>query len=230
VNALRRVKRLLASLPTARARTGGEDEALRQVRRLFHDEISRASVSENARPILDEIVEHEWFGGSSDPFVLDLCALLIRTARVRRVLQLGTHIGFSAVYLADVLSQADPDGRLWAVDPDERTFPAAQDFVARAGLGSVVTFVRGFSTDPHVGVELRAAAPFDLVYLDSSHAYRGTLAELDLIFEGRLVEEGVLVLHDAAVDAAQFDPDREGGVRRAVDEWVADRQIGRAHV
>jgi predicted O-methyltransferase YrrM len=192
-----------------------------EVRRLFHEEVARVPLSDAARRVLDEIVEHEWFSGSSDPFVLEACAMLVRTTRAARVLQVGTHIGFSAVYLADVLP---PGGRLWAVDPDDRTLPVAREFLARAGLLDRVEVVHGYSTDAAVGEQLRAAGPFEVVYLDSSHAYRSTLAELDLLFDGGVVEDGVLVLHDAAVAAAQFDPDGEGGVRRALDEWIAGRR------
>ena len=31
------------------------------------------------------------------------------------------------------------------------------------------------------------------------------------------------MLHDASFEAEQFDPQRGGGVRRAIDEWITER-------
>ena len=82
----------------------------------------------------------------------------------------------------------------------------------------------GFSTDPAVADELRAAGPFGVTYLDSSHTYDGTREELELLFgeRGWLTDDGLLIAHDAAPEAAAFDPTGAGGVPRALREW-ADR-------
>jgi predicted O-methyltransferase YrrM len=179
-------------------------------------------LSERGRRIVDEIIDHDAFPGSTDPAALAVIAALIRTVRPTRMLQLGTHIGFSAVYLGDVLA---PDGgHLITVEPDVVALGIARKFVEAAGLADNVQLVEGFSTDDTVHTRLRREGPFDLVYLDSSHAYAATLVELGLIFDDAwLAEDGLLILHDAARMAAAFDPTGEGGVPRALDEWVKAR-------
>jgi cephalosporin hydroxylase len=87
-----------------------------------------------------------------------------------------------------------------------------------------VRFLDGLSTDPKIGEQLRAEGAFDIAYLDSSHSYDGTIAELGLLFgpNGWLGERGLLVAHDVAAEAADFDPTGAGGVPRALAEWVSN--------
>ena len=61
--------------------------------------------------------------------------------------------------------------------------------------------------------------PPELLLVDSSHAYAHTLRELDL-WTPRLPVGALVLLHDASAFAAGFDPTGEGGVRRAIDEWL----------
>jgi predicted O-methyltransferase YrrM len=186
------------------------------------DDFLMSLLSERGRRVVEEIIDHDAFPGSTDPAALAVVAALVRTVRPTRMLQLGTHIGFSAVYLGDVLA---PDGgHLVTVEPDVVALGIARKFVDDAGLADSVQFIEGFSTDDPVHARLRREGPFDLVYLDSSHAYAATLVELELIFDGAwLAKDGLLILHDAARMAAAFDPTGEGGVPRALDEWVKAR-------
>ncbi len=191
------------------------------IRRAYRDDTFFWSLlRERTRSVLDEAVDHEWFAGSTEPAALVLLGTLVRLVQPRKVLQLGTHIGFSAVYLADTLAQNSAPGHFWAVEPDEVALPVARSLVADAGLDDVVTFIQGFSTDVPTATRIASSGPFELIYVDSSHAYAATLEELDLMFEREWVAEGgMVVFHDAALYAASFDPTGSGGVRRALDEW-----------
>ena len=175
--------------------------------------------------MLDAIIDHPRFPGATDPSALALLGMLVRILQPRRVLQLGTHIGFSSMIIADVLTHNSQPGHLFTVEPDASAHALARAFAAQAGLAATLTFLDGASTDPWITQALQAAGPFDLIYLDASHAYAATLAELSLIGEqgGWLAEAGLLVLHDAAREAVRWDPTGQGGVRRALDEWIAPR-------
>jgi hypothetical protein len=62
--------------------------------------------------------------------------------------------------------------------------------------------------------------PFPIVYVDSSHYYRGTLEELEILFDDGLSStDGLVIFHDAAETAVQFDPTGEGGVPAALRTW-----------
>jgi predicted O-methyltransferase YrrM len=203
--------------------TIGEDE-LQQLRSSFRAELSRTTtLSPAARAVVDEIIGHPAFPGVTDPSVLGILSALVRVVQPQRVLQIGTYIGLSAVVLGDVLSTNERPGSLWTIDPDETAHALARTWVDACGMAELVTFIDGYSTDDHVVELVRQAGPFELIYLDSSHGYEGTLEELRIVFEdGRwLADGGLLALHDAAVAAKQWDPTGEGGVRRALDEWRA---------
>jgi predicted O-methyltransferase YrrM len=178
-------------------------------------------VSDQTRQRLEDAIHHPRFAGASDPCSLELLGSVLRAARPRFVLELGTYIGFSSLFIGDVLAHNDPVGQLVTVEPDQ----SAQD-VAKALSShlSNISFIHGYSTDPEVIRTLGDDGPFDLVYVDSSHVYVETLRELDLIFDVPLLADGgMLVLHDAAKEAAQFDLAGTGGVRRALEEWTSKR-------
>jgi predicted O-methyltransferase YrrM len=172
--------------------------------------------------VLHELVQHEWFPGSTDPRGIAVLLAIVRGIQPRLVLELGTLVGFSALCIADVLEHNDVKGELVTVDPTAEGHAVAAEFLERAGLNHRVRFVRGLSTDPPVAAELQELGPFELVYLDSSHSYAGTLQELELLFDrgGWLSPSGLVATHDAAPYAAAFDPTGAGGVPRALSEWI----------
>jgi predicted O-methyltransferase YrrM len=178
-------------------------------------------VSDQTRERLEETINHPRFAGATDPFSLELLGTVLRVIRPKRVLELGTYIGFSSLLIGDVLAHNEPQGELISVDPDEAAQEVAKDLCSHL---SNVQFVHGYSTDPEVIGTVRDVGPFEVVYLDSSHMYSETLRELDLIFDTPLLGEGgIVILHDSAKEAAQFDPSGKGGVRRALDEWNIKR-------
>jgi predicted O-methyltransferase YrrM len=176
-------------------------------------------VSDQTQQRLEKAIHHPRFPGATDPWSLELLGSVLRASRPRLVLELGTYIGFSSLVIGDVLAHNEPVGELITVEPDESAHEIAKTLMSHL---SNVSFVHGYSTDVEVIRTLRDRGPFEIVYLDSSHAYAETLRELDLIFDAPLLGDGgMLILHDAAKEAAQFDPSGEGGVRRALDEWTS---------
>jgi predicted O-methyltransferase YrrM len=172
-------------------------------------------VKTRTRESMEALIDHERFAGSTDYVSLELLAGIIRAARPPRMLQFGTWIGYSTLLFADLLGP----GHLVTVDPDLEAHETARAAIRDAGLENV-TFLDGRSTDPAVVARLLEIGPFPLTYVDSSHSYRGTLEELEILFDGRLVSPGGLVtLHDAAETAVQFDPTGEGGVPAALRAW-----------
>ena len=158
---------------------------------------------------------------------MSLVTGLVAGNGVRRIVQLGHYYGYSALLLGFGLRAmgASRPG-LVTVDLD----PAATDFtrawVRAAGLGEVVEVLEGDSGAPETVSRSEHAlggAP-ELLLVDSSHAYAHTLRELDL-WAPRLPAGALVLLHDASVFAQRFDPTAEGGVRRAIQEWLP-RQDG----
>jgi predicted O-methyltransferase YrrM len=144
---------------------------------------------------------------------------------VRRIVQLGHYYGYSALLVGFAL-RAMGAGRpgLVTVDVDPAATAFTRAWVGAAGLEGVVAVLAGDSAAPATVERCERAlggAP-ELLLVDSSHAYGHTLRELDL-WSPRLPPGSIVLLHDASVFAQRFDPTGEGGVRRAIAEWLPRR-------
>jgi predicted O-methyltransferase YrrM len=56
-------------------------------------------VSDQTRQRLEDAIHHPRFAGASDPCSLELLGSVLRAARPRFVLELGTYIGFSSLFI-----------------------------------------------------------------------------------------------------------------------------------
>jgi predicted O-methyltransferase YrrM len=90
--------------------------------------------------------------------------LLARLIGARRILELGTLGGYSAIWLARGLPD---DGHMVTLEYEPKHARVAAANLARAGLADKVEVVVGSALDTLPGVIDRADAPFDLVFLDA---------------------------------------------------------------
>ena len=124
----------------ARELFGGEDELLRTL---------RAEATERGLP------------GIQVPLELGrLLQLLIVQTRARRVLEIGTLFGYSAIVMARVLS----DGRLITLEVDRQRAELAKHNFERAGVADRVDVRVGSALDVLPTLE---EATFDLVFIDA---------------------------------------------------------------
>ena len=91
-----------------------------------------------------------------------LVALLCRLAGVRRAVEVGTLIGYSALHLARALPA---DGHLWTIEFERAHADLARANLAAAGVAAKVTVCDGAGTE--VLPTLEAHGPFDLVFIDA---------------------------------------------------------------
>ncbi|WP_224360499.1 class I SAM-dependent methyltransferase [Hyalangium versicolor] len=182
-------------------------------------------LSERAKAALDDMSRDEGFSGNADPSILSLIDALISGNAKTRVLQLGTLVGFSTVFVAGALQRVSnvtgSSVRLDTVDCDAPKQARAARYVNAAGFGDIVRFHDGFSTDQKIIDRLRDET-YDVIFIDSSHNYSQTLIEID-IYWPKVRPGGYMLFHDAGSVAANYDPQKEGGVRKALDEWLAKR-------
>jgi caffeoyl-CoA O-methyltransferase len=91
-----------------------------------------------------------------------LIYILMRLARARRAVEVGTLVGYSAIHLARGLA---PGGRLWSIEFDPHHADLARANLAAAGLADTVTIVLGSAL--HVLPTLVGEGPFDAVFIDA---------------------------------------------------------------
>jgi predicted O-methyltransferase YrrM len=191
-------------------------------------------LSEETLTVLTQIVlDDEQICGVTDISSLSLLAMLTRVRQPIRFLQLGTHYGYTALVLSDIMKHNIHRGRLYTVELRAECHVVARQHAARAGLGDSIEFIDGASTDEHVIQTVRDNGPYDMIYIDSSHSYGETLKELEHYIENpAIVSDSTLVFfHDASEFARQYDATGEGGVRAALDEWhEKHRRDFRVHI
>ena len=185
-------------------------------------------------PIYSDLSEPEWtilrewydetdqngpIGECTVPLI-SLLHGLVMGSRARRIVQLGTCSGYSALLLGWMLRRMNAERGLFSLDLDPASCEMSRHWMARGGLENFVEIAEGNSLDPQSPLAARDYLRGDpeLVIIDSSHEYQATLAELDLWY-GALAPGGLLVLHDVSQFAAAFDVTHQGGVGRAFTEW-----------
>jgi predicted O-methyltransferase YrrM len=147
---------------------------------------------------------------------------LVMGSAITRIVQLGHHYGYSTLLLGFMLrAMGVTSTGLASIDISADATRVTRRWVDRAGLRPQVELIVGDSADP---ASLRAAERAlgglpGLILLDSSHQYAHTLRELDL-WVPRMAPGSLLLAHDTSTFATTFDGTGEGGVQRALDEWL----------
>jgi caffeoyl-CoA O-methyltransferase len=86
--------------------------------------------------------------------------LLVRICRARRVLEIGTFTGYSALAMAEGLPA---DGELVTLDLDPENTRMAREFWDKSGQGKKIRLVLG----PALETLATLTGPFDLVFIDA---------------------------------------------------------------
>jgi caffeoyl-CoA O-methyltransferase len=89
-------------------------------------------------------------------------ALLLRLAGARKVVEVGTLAGYSALVMARALPA---DGHVWTVEFDPKHAKVAREIVEAAGESARITVLEGAGLD--VLPTLDAHGPFDAVFVDA---------------------------------------------------------------
>jgi caffeoyl-CoA O-methyltransferase len=144
-----------------------------------------------------------------------LLALLLRLAGARRVVEVGTLAGYSAVHMARALP---PDGHLWTIEYEPRHADVARANLAAAGVADRVTV--------HVGAGLEVLptldqhGPFDAVFLDADKVNYDGYARWAL---AHLRKGGLILGDNAYLFGDLLDDSPSGRAMRGFHQLVAER-------
>lgn len=157
-----------------------------------------------------------------------LLYLLARATGARRILEIGTLAGYSAIWLGRALP---PDGQLLSLELEPHHAEVARASLERAGLGDRAEVVVGPALDSLARLAGDDAEPFDLTFIDADKG--GYPDYLD--WAVRLSRPGGLIVADnvvrggAIVDEHSRDPNVIG-VRRFLAKAAADDRLETAVV
>lgn len=130
-----------------------------------------------------------------------LLALLCTLTGARRVLELGTLAGYSALWFARAVG---PEGHVTTLELDPAHAAVARENLARAGVGHRVEVVVGPAADSLRALVAAGTEPFDLVFVDADKPSNPHYVETALA----LSRPGTVIVVDNVVrGGAVADPD-----------------------
>lgn len=153
-----------------------------------------------------------------------LLMLLARMQGARRILEIGTLGGYSAIWMGRALPEG---GRLISLEIDEHHAEVARGNIARAGLDGKVEVRVGPALDGLAKLREEHVEPFDLAFIDADKrnapAYFNAAVELShagsVIVVDNIVRQGKLIDPDA-----DGDPDT-AGMRTLLEQMGSDRRV-----
>ena len=141
--------------------------------------------------------------------------LLAKVHGARRILEIGTLGGYSAIWLGRALPD---DGELVTIEIDPKHARVATSNIERAGLATKVKVLTGDARELLPKLEKQAGKPFDLTFIDADkpgNPFYFTSA-LRMSRPGSLILVDNVVRDGAVVDAASEDASVKG-VRKLND-------------
>ena len=149
--------------------------------------------------------------------------LFARMVGAKRILEIGTLGGYSAIWLATALP---PDGKLITLEVERRHADVAAANIARAGLEKKVEIRVGRALDTLPKLVAEHAGPFDMVFIDADKQNNAGYFEwaLKLSRRGTLIIVDNVVRNGAISDAGSKDSSVIG-TRKLFDLMELDARV-----
>jgi predicted O-methyltransferase YrrM len=178
------------------------------------DPVLEAAIQEGIRAGLPQI--------QVSPVQARMLHLLTRLIGARRILEIGTLAGYSAIWLARGMA---PGGRLITLEANPRHAEVARSNLRRAGLDGTVEVRVGRALESLAALANEGAGPFDLVFIDADKSNSPEYVSWAL----RLSHPGSLIVVDnvvrgGAVVGESDDPDVRG-TRRMFEMIAAEPRL-----
>lgn len=145
-----------------------------------------------------------------------LLGLLIRSTNSKRVLEFGTCLGYSTVWIAQALKETG--GRLISVEYRKDLYEITKRNIELAGLSEVVELILGDASEVINTVE----GPFDIILQDSDKSLYSPMLEKCI----RLTRKNGLIIADDALFKPMGIPEKfSDPVHEYVKKIFADKRL-----
>jgi len=132
-----------------------------------------------------------------------LLEFLVFATRARRVLELGTYSGYSAISMAAALP---PGGHIDTCEVDEQHAAVAKRYIEESGHGDRITIHLG----PALDTIARLEGEFDFVFIDADKVNYSAYYEALL---PRLTTDGLMAIDNTLWSGKVLEPDDDPGTR-----------------
>ncbi|MBN8191059.1 O-methyltransferase [Bacillus sp. NTK074B] len=108
---------------------------------------------------------------------------MLRIQQPKRILEIGTAIGYSALRMAGAL----PEAKVITIERDEERFEAAQGFLSRSEDGNRVVAILGDALE--LSREVEKHGPYDAIFIDAA---KGQYLKFFELYSTMLSDNGVV--------------------------------------
>lgn len=96
--------------------------------------------------------------------VAEYLKFIVKTRKVKNILEVGTAIGYSGILMAKEI--VEQDGKLYTIEIDEERYNQAQENIKKSGLNNIVS-IKGDAVEEIKKIEEN----FDFVFIDASKGH-----------------------------------------------------------
>jgi len=157
-----------------------------------------------------------------------MCVLqgFIMGSTVKRIIQFGTSQGYSALLIGFMLRKMGLKNSFVTIDINREANKFTNKYVEKAELTEYIKVITSNSIEPTLPkyCEDYIDGKPQIIIIDSSHQYKHTLQELKLWYD-YLSTNGFIFLHDTSKKAIEYDATKEGGVKKALNEWSEEFKV-----
>ncbi len=139
--------------------------------------------------------------------------LLLRLVQARKVVEIGTLAGYSALWMARALP---PGGHLWTIESDPKHAGVAAEVIGEAGFRDRVTVIRDDAAA--ILPKLTDSGPFCAVFLDAD---KGRYDQYGRWATENLRPGGLLIGDNAYLFGRLLDDSEEAGAMRRFHEEMS---------
>jgi predicted O-methyltransferase YrrM len=144
---------------------------------------------------------------------LETMLQILRIHRSKRILEVGTAIGYSALRMAEALN----DAHIVTVERDVERFQLATDFIKRSKHNEQLTLIHGDALE--VEDLVARHGPYDAIFIDAA---KGQYKKFFEIYANYLAEDGIIITDNVLFKGLVCEPEIESKRTRNLVKKIDD--------
>lgn len=134
-------------------------------------------------------MEMEKFAGQNKVPIMELAGIeamlqILRIQDSKKILEVGTAIGYSALRMAEAL----PNARIVTIERDIERIQLAEEFIGRSSLSDQIILIKGDALEVEEFVS--GQAPYDAIFIDAA---KGQYQRFFEMYSKYLNEDGIII-------------------------------------
>ncbi|MGJ7912234.1 O-methyltransferase [Neobacillus sp. LXY-1] len=151
-------------------------------------------------------LEMEQYANQHNVPIMELAGIetmlqLLRIHRSKKVLEVGTAIGYSALRMAEVLPK---DGQIVTLERDEERMIVAKEFISRSTHNDQINLIQGDALE--LEDQVKPHAPFDAIFIDAA---KGQYKKFFEIYSKYLTSDGLIITDNVLFKGLVAEPEIE---------------------